>query len=164
MLLQNHGDLRRTRKSLLSELSSLVRTGKRLQDTQRLIGEEDVNDIVDEMILRAFKIITKGVRFLDIVEDDRRSPAPAATVVTSLPEEALVPLTPLADSSSLETADKHHAYETRSVTEAVSSGDRSSSVFPQQRANAHRVSQNSLLQTNRLSSAISHRVLSLIHI
>ena len=137
-----------------------MRTGKRLQDAQRLIGEEDVNDIVDEMILRAFKIITKGVRFLDILEDDRRSRVPAFTTMTTLLEEALVPLTPPADPSSLETADEHDAHAESRVDESHARpiSTRLSSVFPQQSTNSHRVSQSSLLQTNRLSSTISHRV------
>jgi len=37
-LVQRNEGLRRSRKSLLSELSSLVKTAKRLQDAQRLIG------------------------------------------------------------------------------------------------------------------------------
>ncbi len=134
-----------------------MRTGKRLHDAQRLIGEEDVNDIVDEMILRAFKIITKGVRFLDILEDDRRSRVPAVTVMPTLLEEARIPLTPPADPPSLETADAH-AGSHMDGFDARSSSTRLPSGFPQQSTNAHRVSQNSLLQTNRLSSTISHRI------
>ena len=167
-LVQRHEGIRRTRKSILSELSSMVKTAKRLQDAQRMIGVEDVNDIVDEMILKAFKIITKGVRFLDILEDDRRSRVPAVTVMTTLLEEALVPLTPPADPSSFETADEHAApAESRlsrggNVPEpapfAASDSNRLSSAYTHQSTNARRVSQNSMLQTNRLSSTISHRV------
>ena len=52
-LIQRHEGLRRSRKSLLSELSSLVKTAKRLQEHQRRPDtSEDVNDIVDEMILK----------------------------------------------------------------------------------------------------------------
>ncbi|KLU87108.1 hypothetical protein MAPG_06113 [Magnaporthiopsis poae ATCC 64411] len=102
-LIQRHEGLRRSRKSLLSELSSLVKTAKRLQEHQRRPDpNEDVNDIVDEMILKAFKIVTKGTRFLDILEDDRRSRAPAVTVMATVLEESTVPPTPPADSGSFE--------------------------------------------------------------
>ncbi|KAK3904113.1 ras guanine nucleotide exchange factor domain-containing protein [Staphylotrichum tortipilum] len=175
-LLQRHEGLRRTRKSLLSELSSLVKTAKRLLDSQRMIGTEDVNGVVDEMILKAFKIITKGVRFLDFLEDDRRSRVPAVTLMTTLLEDVLVPLTPPADVASFQTAPSHAAPADSRAEEngggstpepgpfsaASSSGSaaleqqhqhqpscnlRLSSGFPQA-TNPRRTSQNSLLQAN----------------
>ena len=97
--------LRRCRKSLLSELSSLVKTAKRLQECQRgtLNPPEDVNDIIDEMILKAFRIVTKGIRFLDVLEDDRRTRAPAAvTVMATVMEESYVPPTPPAERQNFE--------------------------------------------------------------
>lgn len=33
---------------------------------------EEVNEVVDEMILCVFKIVIKGVRFLDVLEEERR--------------------------------------------------------------------------------------------
>lgn len=94
--------MRRCRKSLLSELSSLVKTAKRLQDSQQgtLRPVENVNDIVDEMILRAFKIITKGVRFLDVLEEERRARAPAVAVMATVMEESSIPPTPPADQAT----------------------------------------------------------------
>lgn len=141
-----------------------------------MIGTEDINDVVDEMILKAFRIITKGVRFLDILDDDRRSRIPSVTVMTTLQEEVLVPLTPPIDPASLSaTHDYSAAAEARTsdcgeysgpssftaddvAPERVSCGSRLSSGYLQQSTNARRASQNSLLQTNRLSSTISHRV------
>lgn len=161
---------------MLSELSSLVKTAKRLQDAQRAIGTEDINDIVDEMILKAFKIITKGVRFLDILEDDRRTRLPAVTVLTTLQEEIPIPLTPPADSASFHTTQDYTVpAESRVIEHGKDSGptppaasdsalqqtlsdNRLSSGYMQQNPNARRSSQHSLLQTNRLSSTISHRV------
>ncbi|KKA28732.1 hypothetical protein TD95_004418 [Thielaviopsis punctulata] len=65
--------MRRGRKSLLSELSALVKTAKKLPECQRgrLVPPQNINDIVDEMILKAFKIVLKGVRFLDLYDVDR---------------------------------------------------------------------------------------------
>lgn len=103
--MQRSDALRKGRKSLLSELSSLVKTGKRLQESQNgtLYPPEDVNDIIDEMILRAFKIVTKGVRFLDALEDDRRARAPASvTVMATVAEESYIPPTPPADRTTFE--------------------------------------------------------------
>src|SRR5688500_16338218 len=97
---QRHDGLRRSRKSLLSELSSLVKTAKKLQETQKVVDADDeINVIVDEMILKAFKIVTKGGRFLDILGEDRRSRAAALGIMGTLLEEMCVPPTPPADSA-----------------------------------------------------------------
>lgn len=140
-----------------------------------MAGTDDINDIVDEMILKAFKIIIKGVRFLDILDDDRRSRVPTVTVMTTLLEESYIPLTPPANSSSSDTSQDHPDADARTAEKSdtsaratsVTSGvvqdqaptsNRLSANRSQQTANARRSSQNSLLQTNRLSSTISHRV------
>ncbi|KID71796.1 Guanine nucleotide exchange factor, partial [Metarhizium hybridum] len=68
-----------------------------------LYPPEDANDIIDEMILRAFKIVTKGVRFLDALEEDRRSRVPASvTVMATVAEESFIPPTPPADRTHFE--------------------------------------------------------------
>ncbi|KAK3386627.1 ras guanine nucleotide exchange factor domain-containing protein [Podospora didyma] len=172
-IVQRHDGLRRSRKSLLSELSSLVKTAKRLLETQKMDDpEEEINCIIDEMILKAFRIVTKGVRFLDILDDDRHSRAPAIAVMATLMEEAYVPPTPPADSTSFDArqgqdADaSSRADENRDAAEPASlqTSDvaqdqtlvnrRLSSVY----SGARRSSQNSPLLVNRLSSTISHRV------
>lgn len=89
----------------MSELSSLVKTAKRIQEGQRLDMEtaENVNDVVDEMILKAFRIVFKGVRFLDVLEEDRRARAPASvTVMDTVAEESVIPSTPPADATSFD--------------------------------------------------------------
>ncbi|EPE09389.1 hypothetical protein F503_07165 [Ophiostoma piceae UAMH 11346] len=97
--IQRHDGLRRCRKSLLSELSSLVKSAKRLQDHQHIVDpSESANDIVDEMILKAFKIVTKAVRFFDVLEEDRRQRAPAVAVMATVVEVNSAPPTPPADT------------------------------------------------------------------
>jgi hypothetical protein len=141
-----------------------------------MIGTEDVNDIVDEMILRAFDIITKGVRFLDVWEDDHRSRvAPAVTVMNTLLEEAYVLLTPPADSAAFDATHTHPVHvgaraevdgnasdrtpsAAGEVTPALIRRSNRLSAVCQQSTNVHRLSQNSLVQANRFSSSISHRV------
>lgn len=138
-------------------------------------GDEDINDIVDEMILKAFKIVVKGVRFLDILEDDRRTQAPAVSILTTLLEETYAPLTPPAESAAfnatrtLTPGAGSHTDENGGVpdpappaaSEVVQGGtttnDRLSPICLQS-ADARRLSQSSLLQTNRLSSTVSRRV------
>ncbi|KAM0210614.1 hypothetical protein ACHAPA_005095 [Fusarium lateritium] len=175
-LIQRSDALRKCRKSLLSELSSLVKTAKRLQETQRLeiAPVEDVNDIIDEMVLKAFRIVTKGVRFMDVLEEDRRARAPAAvTVMDTVLEESYVPPTPPADQSTFEEQSQRSTNDTDSqaaasvaASESSETTQTSTSIFTKRLSSlssrtgpsSHRLSQGSLAQAHRLSATISHRV------
>jgi len=147
-----------------------------LQEHQKLtIAAEDVNDIVDEMILKAFKIVTKGVRFLDVLEDDRRQRAPAVTVMATVLEESSIPPTPPADNLSFaatreQPAEAGDAADTDSAarqgadaSEAARTtapvNKRLSSLYSPAGTNpSPRLSQTNPLVTHRLSASISHRV------
>ncbi|KAI0181767.1 ras GEF [Hypoxylon sp. FL1284] len=172
--IQRSDSLRRGRKSLLSELSSLVKTAKRLQETLRssLRPTDDVNDIIDEMILKAFKIVVKGVRFLDLIEEDRRLRAPAVTVMATVVEESVIPPTPPSELASFENNTEDHQPTSSCVDGEVVSGegfalpgteDVQTSETTTKRTSATDATSNRLSQTNtshgnRLSATISHRV------
>lgn len=66
-----HDGLRRTRKALLSDLSSLVKTSKSFKELANGSPMEDeVEYMLDEMLLKAFKVVTRGVRFLEVWNED----------------------------------------------------------------------------------------------
>ncbi|KAF7156112.1 hypothetical protein CNMCM6106_008838 [Aspergillus hiratsukae] len=72
-LVRRHEGLRRNRKALLSDLTALVRTTKSFQ----VIAsgnplQDEVEYLVDEMLLKAFRVVTRGVRFLDIWTEEKR--------------------------------------------------------------------------------------------
>ncbi|KAJ5095270.1 Guanine-nucleotide dissociation stimulator CDC25 [Penicillium argentinense] len=70
-LVKKYDGLRRIRKALLSDLSSLVKTAKRFQEVANgTPAEDEVEGILDEMLLKAFKIVTRGVRFLDVWNEE----------------------------------------------------------------------------------------------
>ncbi|OCK78059.1 ras guanine-nucleotide exchange protein-like protein [Lepidopterella palustris CBS 459.81] len=70
-LIQAHVGLRRMRKGLLGDLSSLVKTAKKLQEMlQSEQSTVTVFELLDELVLRAFKLVTRAVRFLDIWAQD----------------------------------------------------------------------------------------------
>lgn len=70
-LVKQHDGLRRTRKGLLSDLSSLVKTAKTFQDIANGTPmDEEVEYILDEMLLKAFRTMTRGVRFLDVWNEE----------------------------------------------------------------------------------------------
>jgi hypothetical protein len=59
--------LRATRKSLFSDLLSLSMTTRKFQDVVDGDPSEEVLEVIlDEMLLKAFKVVTRGARFLDI--------------------------------------------------------------------------------------------------
>ena len=72
-------NLRRQRKVLLTDLSALVKTGKSLEiqraNTFTMESEPLANETVDDMLLKAFTIVTRGVKFLDAFLNDPRSEA-----------------------------------------------------------------------------------------
>ncbi|TVY34758.1 Ras guanine nucleotide exchange factor A [Lachnellula subtilissima] len=140
-LVQSNEGLRRHRKALLSDLSSLVKTAKRLQECtatlpQNQYDSDDINNTIDEMILKAFKIVTRGVRFLDVLDDDVRTRHPVHRVMATVAEEAYNPPTPPADATSFEgTQHGDPAYDAasrRSSSRSSASGLPTAQQFEEQ--------------------------------
>ncbi|KAF1960232.1 ras GEF [Byssothecium circinans] len=70
-LIVAHVGLRRMRKGLLGDLSSLVKATKTLQDAlQSTETPVPVFGQLDELVFKAFKLVTRAVRFLDIWAQD----------------------------------------------------------------------------------------------
>ncbi|KAJ4347565.1 Ras guanine nucleotide exchange factor bud5 [Ascochyta clinopodiicola] len=94
-LIVAHVGLRRMRKGLLGDLSTLVKTAKKLQET--LQSNEDAVSVfgqLDELVLKSFKLVTRAVRFLDIWATD------AVSISFELNHgNTHRPLTPPADSA-----------------------------------------------------------------
>ncbi|KAI4186881.1 MAG: hypothetical protein LQ348_004162 [Seirophora lacunosa] len=71
-VIKSHRGLRRNRKALLAELSSFVKTARLLEG---LSVEQDavaaVDLTLDEIIMKAFKLVMRGVKFLDLWIEDR---------------------------------------------------------------------------------------------
>ncbi len=63
---QSHHGIRRNRKALLSDLSSLVKVAKALEIAARE-GRAEVSELeLDDMVVKAFKMVNRAVKFLDI--------------------------------------------------------------------------------------------------
>ncbi|KAF2998189.1 hypothetical protein E8E13_004200 [Curvularia kusanoi] len=94
-LIVAHVGLRRMRKGLLGDLSTLVKTAKKLQELLQSTEEAGpVFDLMDELVLKAFKLVTRAVRFLDIWATD------AVSLSFELKDtSAHRPLTPPTDSA-----------------------------------------------------------------
>ena len=98
---QSHNALRRNRKALLSDLSNVVKTSKALQSIVNANPSNHLKDAdLDELILKAFKLVTRGVKFLDIwIEDVSLVDTIDASIaaLNSVQEETTVPPTPPAE-------------------------------------------------------------------
>jgi hypothetical protein len=164
-ILQGNDGIRKTRRSLLSDLSSLVKTAKRLQEytagpISTQADSDEVNNTVDEMILKAFKIVIRGVRFLDVWEDDYRSRQPLHRVMATVAEEVYNPPTPPADSTSFDGSQHGDpAYDTASRRSSRSSA---TGVSGSQRSDEQTKRQSYKRMSNAYSSnATSSRPLSM---
>jgi hypothetical protein len=152
----------------------LVKTAKRLQGMLRFSAHftEDANDVIDEMILRAFKVVVRGVRFLDLLEEDRRTRAPTVTVMATVIEESFVPPTPPAETTSFgQGAEEGGNASCRTNTDVIPTelpveATQKSELAPQRlsciqsptNAPGNRMSQRNPQAANRLSASIAHRV------
>ncbi|KAH0556731.1 hypothetical protein GP486_005479 [Trichoglossum hirsutum] len=121
-LVKGHSGLRAHRKALLADLSALVRTAKRLQDVALCVrNDEKIGDVIDEIILKAFKIAIRGVKFLDVWEQDFGSYRMLDELIDFGLEEAIAPPTPPAEYSATFTpAVQEHVY---GIAEDGLSGD-----------------------------------------
>ncbi|KAI4272262.1 MAG: hypothetical protein LQ337_005412 [Flavoplaca oasis] len=89
--IQSHRGLRRNRKALLADLSSFVKTARRLEDLAA--AQDSIILTLDEIIMKAFKVVIRGVKFLDIWNNDMVS----SQIVVDVPAQTLVPPTPPAE-------------------------------------------------------------------
>jgi hypothetical protein len=89
--------LRRLRKGLLGDLSALVKIAKELQVALQTEGPTaTVYELLDELVLKAFKVVIRAVRFLDIWSQDVAQENHGESVEYSDPNNR--PLTPPSDS------------------------------------------------------------------
>ena len=147
----------------MSDLSSLVKTAKQLQDYPASISEtqseaDDVNITIDEMILKAFKIVIRGVRFLDVLEEDIRSRQPVHRVMATVTEESYNPPTPPADSTSFEGM---HRANSVSYPESRRSSSSASALSGSQRAEEQTERQLYNRMSNSHSAYTSSRQISI---
>jgi len=127
-LIVAHVGLRRMRKGLLGDLSSLVKTAKKLQEVLRTNDSPvPVYGYLDELVLKAFKLVMRAVRFLDIWAQDAVSlsfdmiDASSARPLTPPSDSADPSLQPLASSNQNLAGDAEANDAVTSVTQASAS-------------------------------------------
>ena len=122
-LILAHVGLRRMRKGLLGDLSSLVKTAKKFQECLQLTNAlVPVFDHMDELVLKSFKLVTRAVRFLDIWATD-------AVSLSSFDLDDVNfqrPLTPPSDSADPAVQPSETSHEV--AEDSLSTNDRESPV------------------------------------
>lgn len=158
-LVRRFDGLRRIRKALLSDLSSLVKTAKKFQEVANGIPSEDeVEAILDEMLLKAFKIVTRGVRFLDVWNEEvglSRTIAEMDGPGESLSQYSMPP-TPASESFNL-GEDGHDRSESRMLESRMESRMESRQMS-HSRMDMSRSSMRTELIDNRPVSVATKRV------
>lgn len=174
-ILQRHVELKQSRKMISDELKALVATAtkldKKLKASHRLIRatEHQVNELVDDMILRAFRVVLKAAEFFDKIQNDKSLRLTSSMIMeTVMEEEDLMQTTdPVAPARSSDAIDARSRSDSNGSaagptpaesSKALTNGRLSPAYQPS--TNANRSSHgNSLEIANRLSSAtICHRV------
>ncbi|KAL6714844.1 Ras guanine nucleotide exchange factor bud5 [Lecanora helva] len=110
-LIQSHNVLRKNRKVLLSDLSSFVKITKGLESLLENSSESlEVELDLDEMIMKAFTIVTRAARFLDEWEELMQS----IDLSSGNFQNMQVPPTPPAEKTTFGIA--HHDREIASLS------------------------------------------------
>ncbi|EEP80754.1 conserved hypothetical protein [Uncinocarpus reesii 1704] len=165
-LVQRLVGLRRNRKALLSDLSSLAKMAKNLRDIANGAPLDDsLDNVFDQMLLKAFRIVTRGVRFMDVWNEEvglsrvMEEMSPGGSITRMYDE----PLTPPVDSSFRISDSAWGSTPESSVSAASrvesrarsnrSFGSRAPSQLSYNDSNQHR---RSLIQAKRVS--VSHRI------
>jgi hypothetical protein len=95
-LILAHVALRRMRRGLLGDLSTLVKTAKTLQETvQSSEARVPAFEHMDELVFKSFRLVTRAVRFLDIWATD----AVSLSLFELGDANSQRPLTPPSDST-----------------------------------------------------------------
>lgn len=103
-LLRNHITLRRNHKALIADLKALLNTSMSFKDLANGTPTEDeVEYTLDEMLLKAFKVVTRGARFLDVWNEEVGLGRTIAELEHPNAEHDLPP-TPASDTFTTENA------------------------------------------------------------
>ena len=140
---RKYDGVRRTRKGLLSDLSLLVKAGKHIQILIPLQASEvELDRLLDEFLLHAFKIVTRAAKFFDVWGETIPSLPPLPTLDSI--ETELSPI-----ESSLQSQECLPASNRRSGSTARYSSCSAVANFSPH-ASAHDVAEHSLQSAHQL--------------
>lgn len=142
-MIQYHRGLRRNRKALLSELSSFVKTARLLEGVSAEQNATAAIDLtLDDIIMKAFKVVIRGVKFLDIWNEDLVQ----AQRIDVVQANNHVPPTPPAESTVFggahcqigsDLATTYHLSESKDNVAVAHTWEQTSNVRPRYSRSSH---------------------------
>lgn len=122
-IVQSHNGLRRNRKALLSDLSSFVKIAKCFEAATKETQSSQVSEPdLDEMVMKAFKMVNRGVKFLDIWEEDMAT-LESNDQLDRLNENTNVPPTPPAERTEFAPTEKGQMHDIPELASALTYQD-----------------------------------------
>ncbi|EXJ64793.1 hypothetical protein A1O7_01131 [Cladophialophora yegresii CBS 114405] len=121
-LVKQQDGIRRTRKSLLSDLALLVRAAKELQQVVSVgqAPDKEMLDIrLDDMLLKAFRIVTRAVLFYDVWTEQADASPGAATRSAESSLESIAVVASQQSSRSHSTIRRHVSTSVQAKAPAV---------------------------------------------
>ena len=101
-IVKQHNNIRRTRKTLLSDLSTLVKAVKCLPEVGGERSTAPTDEILSNILLKAFKVVVRGVRFVDVWSEvdnlNRAFESVTEILGRAITHDGYHPLTPPADT------------------------------------------------------------------
>lgn len=118
-IVQSHNGLRRNRKALLSDLSSFVKMAKGFEGAGNENRESSAPEPdLDEMVMKAFKMVNRAVKFLDVWEEDIAT-MESIDALDRFRENAYVPPTPPAERTEFGPIDKGYLHDIPALASAM---------------------------------------------
>ena len=167
-MIQSHDGLRRNRKALLADLSAFVKVDEALKTfLTNSSGELEIELDLEEMIAKAFKMVNRAVKFLDIWEQHMQDVA--ASVAIDDAKSMRGPPTPPADHTQFRFSGNSQHTAPNPQNNAIATNENASQEKPRVRSRCGRSSQtlvrpgssNSFGLANRESA--SHRTSCIAH-
>jgi len=114
-MVQTHDSIRKTRKGLLSDLSLLVKASKNVQGSGMRSDAAEFERTCDDILLKAFQVVTRAVDFFDIWSD--QAAFMCSSVPVSCSPEPFSPTSSTAHASTVRWPSKRTSlYRPRSPT------------------------------------------------
>ena len=167
-MIQSHDGLRRNRKALLADLSAFVKVDEALKTfLTNSSGELEIELDLEEMIAKAFKMVNRAVKFLDIWEQHMQDVA--ASVAIDDAKSMRGPPTPPADHTQFRFSGNSQHTAPNAQNNAIATNENANQEKPRVRSRCGRSSQtlvrpgssNSFGLANRASA--SHRTSCIAH-
>ena len=155
-MIQSHDGLRRNRKALLADLSAFVKVDEALKTfLTNSSGELEIELDLEEMIAKAFKMVNRAVKFLDIWEQHMQDVA--ASVAIDDAKSMRGPPTPPADHTQFRFSGNSQHTAPNAQNNAIATNENANQEKPRVRSRCGRSSQTLVRPGSSHSFGLANR-------